>query len=258
MTRRDDSLPRLDGRVALVTGAGGGIGAGIARQLSAAGAAVMLAYRASARPAEALADALRADGGQATTVAADITNPDACADMVAATVAHFGRLDVLVNNAGLQPIQDLESMTTAQFREVLDANVTGTFNATQAAVAVMRDEGGSIIHIASIEGSHPAAAHSHYCASKAAVIMHAKTAALEYGRLGIRVNCVSPGLIARDGLAEAWPDGVQRWRGAAPLGRLGEATDIGNACVFLASPMASWVTGVNLVVDGGVSVHPTW
>lgn len=119
-------------------------------------------------------------------------------------------------------------------------------------------EGGSIVHIASIEGSRPAVGHAHYSASKAGLIMFARSAALEYGARGIRVNTVSPGLIDRPGLDRDWPEGVARWHAAAPLRRLGCPEDIGDACVFLASPSASWITGHDLVVDGGVSAHPTW
>jgi 3-oxoacyl-[acyl-carrier protein] reductase len=135
------------------------------------------------------------------------------------------------------------------------------FACTQAAAEVMRERGGgggTVTHIASIEASAPAALHAHYSASKAAVVMHARSAALEYGPYGIRVNTVSPGLIDREGLAEAWPEGVRRWREAVPTGRLGRPEDVGNACVFLASPLASWVTGHDLVVDGGVTARPTW
>lgn len=264
MPRRDPTLPDLTGRVAVITGAGGGIGAGIARRFAAAGADVVIHFRTSAQPAEALADEIRATGARAITAPADITDPSACRALMSAAVDAFGRLDVLVNNAGVQPVQPLETMTVDDWRAVMDTNTTGTFAATRAAVEVMRSQkydevaGGCVIHIASIEGTHPAADHAHYCSSKAAIIMHARTAALEYGPLGIRVNAVSPGLIDRDGLAESWPDGVDRWLSHAPLGRLGTAADIGNACVFLASPLAQWITGQNLVVDGGMSVHPTW
>jgi 3-oxoacyl-[acyl-carrier protein] reductase len=148
-------------------------------------------------------------------------------------------------------------MTAVQWRAVVDTNLTGVFACTQAAAEVM-GPGGSVTHIASIEASHPAPGHAHYSASKAAVVMHARSAALEYGPHGIRVNTVSPGLIDRDGLAEAWPEGVERWVRKAPLGRLGRPEDVADACVFLASPLASWVTGHDLVVDGGVSARPTW
>lgn len=253
------TLPDLHGMAALVTGASGGVGSGIARQFAAAGADVVLHYHTSRAPADALADELTSTGARVVTARADITDPEQCETLIAAAVEAFGRLDALVNNSGVQPVQPLPGMTVSDWRAVLDTNLSGTFACTQAAVEVMRaGGGGSITHVASIEGSHPAFSHAHYCASKAAIIMHARSAALEYGPLGIRVNTVSPGLIDREGLAEAWPDGVQRWRRAAPLGRLGRPTDIGNACVFLASPMAEWITGQDLVVDGGVSVHPTW
>lgn len=253
------SLPDLSGTAVVITGAGGGIGSGIARQFAAAGAAVVLHYWRSEGEASALVAELGRAGARAVTARADITDPEQCAGLMHRAVEEFGRLDALVNNAGVQPNEPLEGMTAEQWRFVLDTNATGTFLATQAAVDVMRATGGgSITQIASIEGSHPALAHSHYCASKAAIIMHARTAAIEYGRLGIRVNCVSPGLIHRDGLEEAWPEGVGRWHANAPLGRMGTDTDIGNACVFLASPMASWITAHNLVVDGGMTSSPTW
>lgn len=256
--RTVSQLPDLTGTVTVITGSGGGLGAGIARQFAAAGGAVVLHYRTSSDSAEELARELRASGGEAITAQADLTDAAQCDALMARAVEHYGRLDHLVNNAGVQPNEDLDGMTVDQWRFVIDSNTTGTFAATQAAVKHMRDAGGSITHIGSIEGSHPAAAHAHYCASKAAVIMHARTAALEYGSLGIRVNSVSPGLINRDGLAEAWPDGVKRWKQNAPLSRLGNNQDIGNACVFLASSMATWITGTDLIVDGGMSASPTW
>ena len=142
---------------------------------------------------------------------------------------------------------------------MLDTNAAGAFATLQAAAAVMGDRGGgSITLVASIEGTRPAVGHAHYAASKAAVIMLARAAAVEYGRPGIRVNRVSPGLVDRLGPGRGWPDGVRRWRRAAPLGRLGEPADVGDACVFLASPMARWITGHDLPVDGGMSAVPGW
>ena len=222
----------LSGKVVLVTGAGGGLGAGIAARFSAAGALVVR-HRG-------LADGdLRPSAEQ----------------VVSRAFAEHGRLDAVVNNAGVQPVEPLPDMTVEQWQSVLDVNLTGPFAVTQAAV---RFSVSSITHIASIEGSHPAVGHAHYAASKAALIMHARAAALEYGPRGIRVNTVSPGLIARPGISEQWPEGVARWEAAAPLVRLGTPEDIGNACVFLASDLASWITGHDLVVDGGVTARPTW
>ncbi|MFH8368749.1 SDR family NAD(P)-dependent oxidoreductase [Streptomyces sp. NPDC018031] len=252
-------LPDLTGQVALVTGAGGGIGHGIALRFAAAGAAVVVHHRDSAGAARALADRIERDGGAALVLRADLTTERACRDLVRAAADWRGTLTALVNNAGTQPVRDLPGMTAEDWRTVTDTNTLSVFGCTQAAAEVMREAGGgTVTHIGSIEGNRPAPGHAHYSASKAAVLMHARAAALEYGPYGIRVNTVSPGLIARDGIEQAWPDGVRRWRAAAPAGRLGRPEDIGDACVFLASPMASFITGHDLVVDGGVSARPGW
>ncbi|MBB5956871.1 NAD(P)-dependent dehydrogenase (short-subunit alcohol dehydrogenase family) [Saccharothrix tamanrassetensis] len=235
----------LTDTVVLVTGASGGVGAGIARRFADAGAAVV-------------AHSFRGEAAGSLSLRADLSSEDECFRLVREAAAWRGRLDAVVNCAGVQPVRDLAGMTAAEWREVVDTNVLSAFSCTQAAAEVMRSTGGSITHIASIEGSHPAHGHAHYSASKAALIMHARSAALEYGRFGIRINTVSPGLIDRSGLAEDWPEGVERWHAAAPLGRLGTPEDVGNACVFLASPMASWITGHDLVVDGGIGARPTW
>ncbi len=257
---RDASLPGLPGRVALVTGASGGLGAGIARRFAQAGAAVVVHYLRGEERARELVARITAEGGDAVAVAADLTREDECHRLVEEAYAWRGHLDALVNNAGIQPVRELPGMTAADWRRLSEANVTSAFCCTQAAAEVMtgQDGGGTVTHIASIEGSHPAPGHAHYSASKAALIMFARSAALEYGPRGIRVNSVSPGLIDRPGLAEDWPEGVARWGGAAPLGRLGTPEDVGAACVFLASDAASWITGTDLVVDGGVGARPTW
>jgi 3-oxoacyl-[acyl-carrier protein] reductase len=238
----------MGGAVVLVTGAGGLIGRGIAERFAAAGAGVVLHCRRS--EVEVVGDSL--------VVRADLTDEAECQRVVREAFGWRGRLDAVVNNAGIQPVQELAGMSAAQWRDVVDTNVLSAFAVTQAAVEVMKGAGGSVTHIASIEGTQPAEGHAHYSASKAALIMHARSAALEYGRFGVRVNTVSPGLIGRAGLERDWPEGVSRWGAAAPLGRLGTPQDVGNACVFLASAWASWISGHNLVVDGGVSTHPTW
>lgn len=255
----------LDGQVALVTGASGGIGRGIALRFSEAGAAVAVHYRTDAEGAREVVGLIEDSGGSAVALHAELTVEAECRRLVReAADWGGGTLTALVGNAGVQPVQELPGMTLADWRAVVDANLSSVFACTQAAVEVMREgdgrngSRGSVTHIASIEATHPAPLHAHYSASKAAVVMHARSAALEYGPYGIRVNTVSPGLIDRAGLAEAWPDGVQRWQHAVPTGRLGRPEDVGDACVFLASPMASWITGHDLVVDGGVSARPTW
>ena len=245
----------LGGRVVAVTGAGGNIGAGIARRMVAAGATVVSHTRSS--PAEPLGGG---SGRSGLVVKADLTDPDGPRRLVDAALQRYGRLDGLVNNAGIQPVADLAHLTEAQWSEMIDTNLTAVHRLTQAAAAAMaaRAEGGAIVHISSIEGSNPAPGHGHYSVSKAGLIMHARAAAQAYGRSGVRVNVVSPGLIARPGIEDAWPEGVGRWTKACPLERLGTPEDIGDACVFLCSDMARWITGAELVVDGGVLSNPTW
>ncbi|MFC4950543.1 SDR family NAD(P)-dependent oxidoreductase [Pseudonocardia sp. GCM10023141] len=256
------ALPDLTGSVALVTGAAGGIGAGVAARFAAAGAAVVVGYRTGAERAAAAVDRIVAAGGRAVSAAADVTDPAACAALMDVALTRFGRLDAVVGCAGVQPVAALTDMDVAGWRAVVDGNATGAFATVQAAATVLRGDGGhaggSITLIASIEGSRPARGHAHYAAAKAAVIMLARSAALEYGPFGIRVNTVSPGLVDRPGLARDWPDGVERWQRAAPLRRLVEPGDVGDACVFLASPMARWITGHDLVVDGGMAAVPSW
>lgn len=200
----------------------------------------MVHYRTGARAARALVERIEADGGSALALRADLAVEEECHRLVTEAAGWRGRLTALVNNAGVQPTQELAAMSLADWRAVADPTVHSVFACTQAAVAVMRADrgtsgptGGSVTHIASIEADRPAPRHAHYCASKAAVVMHARSAALEYGPYGIRVNSVSPGLIARPGLAEDWPEGVRRWQEAAPAGRLG-------ARRTWAMPVSSW------------------
>lgn len=241
----------LSGKVAVVTGASGGVGMGIAHRFSADGASVVAHVRSGS---------IGELDGPSVTVRADLTSRDGPADVVEAAVSAFGRIDALVNNAGLQTLSTLADLEDADWDQMIDTNLTAVHRLTRLVAAEMRDrgDGGSIVHIASIEGSQPAPMHGHYATTKAALIMHARAAALEYGADGIRVNTVSPGLIDRPGLADDWPDGVARWHDAAPLGRMGTPGDVGDACVFLCSDLARWVTGIDLVVDGGVLTLPTW
>lgn len=243
----------FSGKVALVTGASQGIGAGIARRFAEAGAAIVVHYRHKAQRASEVAQSIVDDGGNAVTIQADLCDGAAAGTIVDQAIARFGRLDVLVNNAGTFPNQSLPDMTQDEWRAMFDAVVDTTMLCTQAAARQMESSGGAIVNIASIAALHPAVDHSHYNSAKAAVVMFTKSAALELGRYGIRVNAVSPGLIARPGIEEQWPDGVARWQTKALLRRLGQPEDVADACLFLASPAARWITGHNLVVDGGVT-----
>ncbi|MCY3962267.1 MAG: SDR family NAD(P)-dependent oxidoreductase [bacterium] len=251
MTASPGELVDLTGKVVVVSGAGGGIGAGIVRRMAAAGALVVAHTRSS--PIDQI-------GGQVTEVRADLTAEDGPAAVMEAANKHHGRIDALVNNAGIQPVAPFTDLDDQQWAEMIDTNLTAVHRLTQAAASAMADQGtgGSIVHIASIEAQHPTPVHGHYATSKAGLVMHAKAAALAWGPHGIRVNSVSPGLIDRPGLADDWPEGVQRWMATVPLGRLGTPEDVGDACVFLCSDLARWVTGADLVVDGGILTNPTW
>ncbi|WP_427869635.1 SDR family NAD(P)-dependent oxidoreductase [Leucobacter luti] len=277
MIQRDPSLPDLTGQRVLVTGASGGIGGGIARRFAAAGARVAVHYRGAAERAFALVEELRERGADAVAVRADLSQEGAAAVLVEATVRALGGIDGLVNNAGIQPLQTLDETSRSDWDQVLSTNLGAVFELSREAAAAMVAGSGAgsgsgseaasasgppanrwITHIASVEASRPAPAHAHYAVAKAGLVMHARAAALELGPDGIRVNTVSPGLVERPGLEEAWPEGVASWREHAPLGRLATSRDIGDACVLLASPAASFITGQDLAVDGGMLATPGW
>jgi len=242
------------GKIVLVTGGSRGIGAGIALRFAQAGADVALNYLANEEAAQAVAEQIRQTGRRAVPIQGDVRIRSEVQRMVEEVGGRLGGLDVLINNAGVDPLVPLLEMTDAQWAEVIETDLRGVFLCTQIAASFMIDRGvkGAIVNIASIEAVNPAARHSHYDSAKAAVVMHTRSAARELGHHGIRVNCVSPGLIDSGGLEQEWPDGVARYTAAAPLGRTGTPDDVADCCLFLASPAASWITGANLVVDGGV------
>lgn len=250
----------LSGRTAIVTGASGGIGAGIASRFGEAGANVVCHYNSKKDAAEAVVAAIAKAGGKAVAIQADLSTGAGAAKLVAEAVRAFDGVDILINNAGLQPAKALPDVTEADWTEMMSANVAGPFLLVQEFAAHLRakGKGGAVVNIASIEGHNPAPWHGHYATSKAALVMFTKAAALEYGAFGIRVNSVCPGLIHREGIEEGWPEGVGRWQKAAALKRLGRPDDIADACLFLASDAARWITGADLIVDGGVMARPTW
>jgi glucose 1-dehydrogenase/3-oxoacyl-[acyl-carrier protein] reductase len=242
-------IANLEKTVIVVTGANGGLGASIVTVLASHGAIVVAHVRQ--------ADSLPA--GAATIIAADLGDPATPELIIAKTLSAHGRLDGLVNCAGVQPVTPFAEISDDDWQHMLDINLSAAHRLTQHAAAAMEGHGGgSIVHIASIEGSRPALGHAHYAVSKAGLIMHAKAAALELGPVGVRVNTVSPGLLDRPGLADDWPEGVARWLQRAPLGRLGNGEDVAQACAFLLSDEASFITGTDLVVDGGMSACPSW
>jgi NAD(P)-dependent dehydrogenase (short-subunit alcohol dehydrogenase family) len=270
MTRKESESPpstpavedllNLSGRAALVTGAGRGIGAAIAKRLAQAGAAIGVHYRTSDDGARTVVKEIIESGGTAMALGADLTNVKAVAEMFAEADESLGGFDILVNNAGIYPLSFLTEMPETEWDAVIDANLKSVFLCTQAAARVMikRGQGGAIVNIASVEGETPAQMHSHYTSSKAGALMHTRSAALELGPHGIRVNAVSPGLIWRQGVEEDWPEGVARWVETAPLGRLGRPEDVADACLFLVAPASRWITGAALAVDGGILARPVF
>ncbi|WP_078882794.1 SDR family NAD(P)-dependent oxidoreductase [Streptomyces albus] len=258
---RASAVIRLDDpRTVLVTGASGGIGRGIALRFAAGGAAVAVHYRGDAAGARETVALIEAEGGTACALHGDLASEEGCRGVVE-EAAHWrpAGLGALVNNAGVQPVEALPGMSEERWRAVMDTNVLSVFGCTQAAAPLLAaGGGGSVTHVASIEAAQPAPGHAHYAAAKAAVVAHARAAALEYGPSGVRVNTVSPGLVRREGIEEQWPEGVRRWLRAAPDGRLGTAEEVGDACVFLASGAARWINGHDLVLDGGVTAGPSW
>jgi NAD(P)-dependent dehydrogenase (short-subunit alcohol dehydrogenase family) len=257
---RLERLLDFEGSVVIVTGAGSGLGRGIAARFAEARAAVVVHYNRSAEGATALAASITTRGGKAIAAQADLTRSDDVRGLVARATDALGGVDVLVNNAGIYPVDPLLEMAEDAWDKVVDANLRSVHLLTQAAARRMADQGrgGAVVNVASIEARNPAALHSHYSAAKAGVAMYTRTAALELGRLGIRVNSVSPGLIDREGLDRDWPDGVNRYLAKVPLGRLGRPDDVADACLFLASPAARWITGADLVVDGGILTNTAY
>ncbi|WP_274426005.1 SDR family NAD(P)-dependent oxidoreductase [Chelativorans sp. YIM 93263] len=254
------TLLDLSGRTAVVTGASGGIGSGIAQRFAEAGAKVVCHYHKNRAAAEALITSIEETGGTAIVIEADVSTREGAEDLITRAARLFGGVDLLVNNAGHQPVEPLMEISEASWQSMMAVNAGGPFLTTRAFADHLQGQGkgGAVVNIASIEGHQPAPGHAHYAASKAALVMFTKAAALELGPLGIRVNSVSPGLIGREGIEQGWPEGVERWKKAAPLERLGQPDDIADATLFLASDAARWITGTDLVVDGGVSARPTW
>jgi 3-oxoacyl-[acyl-carrier protein] reductase len=246
---------RFEGRSALVTGAGSGIGRAIALRLAAEGADVAVNYHANREGADAVAREIEALGRRALVVGADVRDPAAVEAMVAAVVGAFGRLDVLVNNAGVVRRGGVLDITEAMWDEVVDVNLKGTFLCAQAAARWMQGRGpGAIVNVASMRGVEGGSSSPHYAAAKAGVIALTKTLARELAP-AIRVNAVAPGYVETRLQAGLTAEQRRDIQAATPLGRIGDPAEIGAVVAFLASDDASFMAGQTLLADGGRVMH---
>jgi 3-oxoacyl-[acyl-carrier protein] reductase len=247
-------MGKLNGKVAVVTGASKGIGASIAEHLAAEGASVVVNYASSRAGADAIVARIKEKGGGAIAVQGNVARPEDVQRLFAETKKAYGKVDILVNNAGVYEFAPLEAITPEHIQKHLNVNVVGLLLATQAAVKLIGPEGASIINIGSIVGPMPAPQASAYSASKAAVDAITVSLSQELGPRKIRVNSLDPGTVETDGLrASGLHEGAfreQQERGT-PLGRIAQPEDIALAATFLASDDARWITGQVIVAAGG-------
>jgi 3-oxoacyl-[acyl-carrier protein] reductase len=244
-------LGRLRGRVALVTGSSRGIGRAIAQAFAREGAAVVLNAARSITEARAAAQAIGAGGGKAVAIQADVARPAEARRLVAEAARAFGRLDVLVNNAGSGDRTPFREMDEARWRAMMDVHLTGPVFAAQAAAEAMAEDGGVIINIASMRGIDPGTGAVHYSVSKAAVIMLTRCLARDLAP-AVRVNAIAPGYTETAFHAERTIADRQAIASRIPLGRFAQPEEVAKAAVFLASDEAAYITGDTLIVSGGV------
>ena len=243
----------LKNKIALVTGAGRGIGRAIAIALAKEGAEVVINYNGSEERAKEVKQTIEENGGKASIYKCNVSDFAACEAMIKDIVKEYGHLDILVNNAGITKDGLLMKMSEEDFDKVLDTNLKGTFHTIRAALRQMiRQRSGRIINMASVVGVSGNAGQANYAASKAGVIGLTKTAAREVASRGITVNAVAPGFIETD-MTEVLPEKIKEASAAQiPLGKFGKAEDVANAVAFLASEDAGYITGQVLHVDGGM------
>jgi 3-oxoacyl-[acyl-carrier protein] reductase len=248
------NMSKLAGKVAVVTGASKGIGAGIARALAAEGAAVVVNYASSKAGADKVVTDIEQAGGRAIAVQGDVSKADQAQGLIDAAVDRYGRLDVLVNNSGVYEFAPIDAVTEDQYRRMFDVNVLGVLLATQAAARHL-GEGGSVINISSAITSLLPPDSAVYSGTKGAVDAITGALANELGPRRIRVNAINPGVVETEGTHTAGVIGSEFESGAVaqtPLGRVGQPDDIAGVAVFLASDDARWLTGEKLSASGGL------
>ncbi len=249
-------MGKLQGKVAIVTGASKGIGAGIARQLAAEGATVVVNYASSKQGADNVVKEITSKGGKAVAVQADVAKQADIERLFAETKKQFGKLDILVNNAGVYEFSPIEGVTSEHFHKQFDLNVLGLILASKEAAKYIDGKGGSIINISSIASTAAPATATVYSATKGAVDTVTKSLAKELGPRNIRVNAINPGMVITEGVQTAGLDQSDFRKdieSRTPLGRIGKVEDIAPAAVFFASNDSSWITGETLVIAGGLS-----
>ena len=244
---------RFDGKVALVAGGSRGIGAEIAKRLAAEGAAVAIGYRAGRKEAEALVAEIADAGSHAKSFAGDIAEIGAAEELVQAVHAAFGKLDIVINTAGVSHYRPIEDIDEAHIRSIFDINVTGAIMLTKAATAALTAPGGRIVHFASRLAYSPIPTSTVYAASKAAVVALTHGFAKELGPRGITVNAIAPGVIETDMTTAILAERGHQIRASTPLGRIGQPADIAGIVAFLVSDDAGWITGRTILADGGLN-----
>ncbi|HEY3639052.1 MAG TPA: SDR family oxidoreductase [Rhizomicrobium sp.] len=252
---------RLQGETALITGGGTGLGRAIALAFAREGANVSVAGR-RLEPLQEVAREIEQGGGKALAIGCDVTDAQEATRAVAQTTARFGRLTILVNNAGTLHVSTIETIPEEEWDRVMTVNVKGPFLMSRAALPELRRAGGgAIVNIGSILGLIGAKERAAYCASKGGVTMLTKAMALDHAHENIRVNCICPAIVETDlvrGLFDRAPDGeaLRKARAALiPLGRMGKPEDVAEMAVFLASRESSWMTGAAIPLDGGLSAY---
>jgi 3-oxoacyl-[acyl-carrier protein] reductase len=246
---------KLDGKIAVVTGASKGIGAGIAKEFAAEGASVVVNYASAKQDADRVVDEISKRGGKAITIQGNVTKKSEVERLFAEAEKAFGKIDILVNNAGVYEWVALEAVTEQQFHRMFDTNVLGMLLVTQEGLKHFKSEGGSIINIGSLASSLTPPTAVVYNATKGAVDAITRTLAKELGPRKIRVNSINPGMVVTEGaVAGGFTEGDIRkmLETQTPLGRIGQTEDIAPAAVFFASPDSAWISGETLLIAGGL------